>query len=176
MRVHFFDSTDPDGFDRHPRRDRRRPPETLTVIHLESGGTKETRNGMLEAEAAYKRAGLTFAKHAVATSPARRRGNRSPPPRRASRPLPHVGLGRRSHQQTEAPSASCRRPANVDVSLFLAGARAVDEIHAPPGLRKDFTALLALAWYARHLRRRPQGHGDPPLQGSGLVFSAASSS
>ena len=31
-----------------------------------SGGTKETRNGMLVAETAYRKAGLSFAKHAVA--------------------------------------------------------------------------------------------------------------
>ena len=33
-----------------------------------SGGTKETRNGMLEAEARFRRAGLDFGKHAVAVT------------------------------------------------------------------------------------------------------------
>src|SRR5262249_8795660 len=66
MRPLFFDNTDPDGMDfvlsqlgGHLR-------ETLTVVISKSGGTKETRNGMLEAAAAYERAGLDFGAHAVA--------------------------------------------------------------------------------------------------------------
>src|SRR5207249_520236 len=41
---------------------------TLTVVISKSGGTKETRNGMLEAKRAYERVGLAFAKHAVAVT------------------------------------------------------------------------------------------------------------
>ena len=40
--------------------------ETLTVVISKSGGTKETRNGMVEAAAAYQRAGLKFGDHANA--------------------------------------------------------------------------------------------------------------
>ena len=40
--------------------------QTLAVVISKSGGTKETRNGMLEAEAAWTCAGLDFARHAVA--------------------------------------------------------------------------------------------------------------
>ena len=40
--------------------------ETLAVVISKSGGTPETRNGMLEATAAYAARGLDFAKHAVA--------------------------------------------------------------------------------------------------------------
>jgi glucose-6-phosphate isomerase len=39
---------------------------TLCLVVSKSGGTKETRNGMLEAEAAYSKAGLNFPRHAVA--------------------------------------------------------------------------------------------------------------
>ena len=39
---------------------------TLCIVMSKSGGTPETRNGMLLAAEAYRAAGLDFAKHAVA--------------------------------------------------------------------------------------------------------------
>ena len=42
--------------------------ETLCVVISKSGGTKETRNGMVEAERAWKRQGLDFGAHAVAVT------------------------------------------------------------------------------------------------------------
>src|SRR5204862_4981250 len=41
---------------------------TLVVVVSKSGGTKETRNGMLEAEVRFKEKGLPFNKHAVAVT------------------------------------------------------------------------------------------------------------
>src|SRR5262249_33114138 len=54
MKVYFFDNTDADGFDRVLQRLEGQLDETLTVVISKSGGTKETRNGMLEAQAAYE--------------------------------------------------------------------------------------------------------------------------
>src|SRR3954464_11589846 len=66
--IYFFDNTDPDGFDRVLRRIGDHLNHTLTVVISKSGGTKETRNGMLEAAAPYEKAGLNFGKHAVAVT------------------------------------------------------------------------------------------------------------
>ncbi|HJW39591.1 MAG TPA: glucose-6-phosphate isomerase, partial [Candidatus Udaeobacter sp.] len=66
MDIFFFDNTDPDGFDRVFDKMNDRLSETLVVVVSKSGGTKETRNGMLEAEAAFR--GLQFARHAVAVT------------------------------------------------------------------------------------------------------------
>src|SRR3954468_2016457 len=68
MRIHFFDNTDPDGFDRVLGRLGSLLARTLVVVISKSGGTKETRNGMLEAEARFRSAGLYFGKHAVAVT------------------------------------------------------------------------------------------------------------
>ena len=68
MRLHFFDNTDPQGMDRVIGALAARLEHTLVVVVSKSGGTAETRNGMLEAEAVYKRAGLDFGKHAVAVT------------------------------------------------------------------------------------------------------------
>ena len=54
MAIHFFDNTDPDGIDRVIGRIGDALATTLTLVISKSGGTKETRNGMLEAETAYK--------------------------------------------------------------------------------------------------------------------------
>src|SRR6266567_2164269 len=78
MDIYFFDNTDPDGFDRVF--DKIDPPEdefavannylsqTLVVVVSKSGGTKETRNGMLQAEAKFKAKGFQFHRHAVAVT------------------------------------------------------------------------------------------------------------
>jgi glucose-6-phosphate isomerase len=68
LRLHFFDNTDPNGIDRVLTSLQHRLEHTLAVVISKSGGTPETRNGMLEAEAAYKKAGLNFARNAVAVT------------------------------------------------------------------------------------------------------------
>ncbi|MDR3403693.1 MAG: glucose-6-phosphate isomerase [Chthoniobacter sp.] len=68
LRLHFFDNTDPDGIDRTLTSLQHRIEHTLVVVISKSGGTPETRNGMLEAEAAFAKAGVNFARNAVAVT------------------------------------------------------------------------------------------------------------
>jgi glucose-6-phosphate isomerase len=68
MHLHFFDNTDPDGIDRVLGRLANRLDRTLVVVISKSGGTPETRNGMLEAEAAFRKAGIDFGPRAVAVT------------------------------------------------------------------------------------------------------------
>ena len=64
--VDFIDNTDPDGIARVLDRLDGQLAETLCVVTSKSGGTPETRNGMLVVAEAYRRAGLAFPRHAVA--------------------------------------------------------------------------------------------------------------
>src|SRR5205085_1357700 len=66
--IYFLDNTDPDGFDRAFDRIGDHLAHTLVVVISKSGGTKETRNGMLETAARYEKAGLDFGKHTVAVT------------------------------------------------------------------------------------------------------------
>ncbi len=66
MEVYFFDNTDPDGIDLTLAKLDGKLNETLVLVISKSGGTPETRNGMIEAENAFKNAGLNFSKHTVA--------------------------------------------------------------------------------------------------------------
>jgi glucose-6-phosphate isomerase len=65
--IYFFDNTDPEGFTRTLRDITLTCglAKTLTIVVSKSGGTPETRNGMLVAQRAYQDAGLDFAKHAA---------------------------------------------------------------------------------------------------------------
>ncbi len=68
MDISFFDNTDPDGFDRVLEKIGDGLARTIAVVISKSGGTKETRNGMLEAAAAFEKVGLELAKRAVAVT------------------------------------------------------------------------------------------------------------
>ena len=61
MHVSFFDNTDPDGMDFVLKEIGPRLKQTLVLVISKSGGTAETRNGMLAAQAAFKAAGLDHA-------------------------------------------------------------------------------------------------------------------
>lgn len=66
MKVYFLDNTDPDGMDRTFAMLADEMPETLCLVISKSGGTAETRNGMLEAAAAYQKHHVSFSTCAVA--------------------------------------------------------------------------------------------------------------
>ena len=68
MKMHFLDNTDPDGMDKVFAELGAELSQTLALVISKSGSTKETRNGMLEAKLAYKKAGLKFSQHAVAVT------------------------------------------------------------------------------------------------------------
>lgn len=66
MKPFFFDNTDPDGIDLILEEMGESLSETLILVVSKSGGTIETRNGMVEAKAVYESKSLPFEKHAVA--------------------------------------------------------------------------------------------------------------
>ena len=147
MRMFFIDNTDPDGIDRTLDHipDLR---ETLVVVISKSGGTKETRNGMIEVEAAYKRLGLTFARHAVAVT-----GEGSALDKAAAKAgfLARFPMWDWVGGRTSELSAVGLLPAalqGLDVEAMLRGARDMDEATRAPKTTDNPAALLCLAWYA----------------------------
>ncbi len=66
LTPYFFDNTDPGGLDRTLAKIGDGLSQTLVVVISKSGGTKETRNGMLIAQDAFHEADLHFGHHAVA--------------------------------------------------------------------------------------------------------------
>jgi glucose-6-phosphate isomerase len=146
-RMFFFDNTDPDGMDRTLAAIGSALPETLTVVISKSGGTKETRNGMLEAKHAYEREGLAFAKHAVAVTGEGSELDRYAKDQGWIRAFPMwdwVG-GRTS--ELSAVGLLPARLQGIDIDAMLAGARAMDEATRVPDARANPAMLLALAWW-----------------------------
>jgi glucose-6-phosphate isomerase len=68
LQIHFLDNTDPDGFDRVLADLGSELGRTLCLVISKSGATKETRNGMIEVQAAYQMRGLAFPRHSVAVT------------------------------------------------------------------------------------------------------------
>lgn len=148
LAIDFFDNTDPDGMDRIAAQIGDEIATTLTLVISKSGGTKETRNGMLEAEAAYKAKGIDFTKHVVAVT-----GDGSELDKYATAkgwltrfPMWDWVGGRTSVMSAVGTIAAALQ--GVDVRQFLAGAAAMDEQTRTRPTRENAAMLLALMWYS----------------------------
>ena len=147
LRVHFFDNTDPDGIDHTLSEIGDSLSTTLALVISKSGGTPETRNGMLEAENAFTQKGLDFSKHAIAIT----------------------GDGSNLHQysqekgwldflpmwdwvggRTSETAAVGLLPAalqGIDIDHLLAGAKQMDDLTRNSDFRNNPAAMLALSWH-----------------------------
>ena len=142
----FLDNTDPDGFDRVLGVLGDRLAETLVVVTSKSGGTPETRNGMLAAQAAFRAAGLDFARHAVAIT---QQGSQLDRQAIAEGWLERLPMWDWVGGRTSVTSAVGLLPMalqGLDVDGFLAGAAAMDEATRARDLVRNPAMLLALAW------------------------------
>src|SRR6266403_1262424 len=147
INIYFFDNTDPDGFDRVFDKIDKHLSQTLVVVVSKSGGTKETRNGMLEAEAKFKAKGLQFGKRAVAVTGAGSELNKHAEKNEWLARFPmYDWIGGR----TSVMSAVGLLPMALegfDIDNFLAGAAAMDERTRIPDAAQNAAMLLALMWY-----------------------------
>lgn len=147
LEIDFLDNTDPDGIDRTLERIGAEISTTLTLVISKSGATKETRNGMIEAETVYKKRGLEFAKHAVAIT-----GKDSELDKVAVAggwlarfPMWDWVGGRTSLMSAVGTVAAALQ--GVDVRAFLAGAAAMDEKTRSLPADQNAGMLLALMWH-----------------------------
>jgi glucose-6-phosphate isomerase len=170
--IFFFDNTDPAGMDAVIAK--LKPAgldKTLVMVISKSGGTPETRNGMLEAEAAWKAAGLDFGKHTVAVT----------------------GVGSKLDQYAEKQGFIARFPMEdwvggrtsvlstvglvpaalqgIDIDQLLAGAAAMDAETRRTDVKSNASMQLALAW---HHASNGKGEKDMvvlPYKDSLVLFS-----
>ncbi|GMV82221.1 MAG: glucose-6-phosphate isomerase [Planctomycetota bacterium] len=143
----FFDNTDPDGMDAVLARIGSGLKETITVVISKSGGTKETRNGMLEAKAAYEAAKLKFEKHVVAVT-----GDGSELDNYAKTngwldrfPMWDWVGGRTSELSAVGLLPAALQGLNIDA--MLKGAKAMDAYTIVHDSKKNPAAVMALMWY-----------------------------
>lgn len=147
LQIHFIDNTDPRGIDETLATLKSELGRTLVVVASKSGGTPEPRNGMLEAAAAYQRAGLDFARHAVAIT---QQGSQLDKRAVADKWLARFPMWDWVGGRTSVMSSVGLVPGalqGIDVEEFLAGAAAMDVLTRRTDMKQNPAALMALAWY-----------------------------
>lgn len=147
LKLHFFDNTDPDGIDRSLAALDGQLGKTVALVISKSGGTAETRNGMLEAQAAYRAAGLDFSRHAIAITGANSKLDALAESEGWITRLPMwdwVG-GRTSELAAVGLLPAALQ--GIDTDRMLAGAAAMDLATRSTETRRNPAALLALMWY-----------------------------
>lgn len=147
LRLHFFDNTDPNGM----ARTLAGIPDlgtTLGVVISKSGGTKETRNGQLVAQAAWRRAGLNPAQHFIAVTGLGSKLDQLAAKEGWLRCLPMWDwVGGR----TSLWSAVGLLPAGlqgINTTKLLEGAAVMDKATRRPEVLSNPALLLALGWLA----------------------------
>jgi glucose-6-phosphate isomerase len=147
MKALFVDNTDPDGIDRVLAKIGNDLVDTVTIVISKSGGTVETRNGMLEIAAAYKKANLSFERHAVAVTGV---GSKLDETSKKDSWLARFPMWDWVGGRTSITSAVGLLPMalqGINVKDFLKGAALCDEITRKKETRSNPAALLALSWF-----------------------------
>ncbi len=158
LALHFFDNTDPDGMQTILAGLNGQLGRTLCIVVSKSGSTAETRNGMLEAQAAYTAAGLDFAKHAVAITGEESQLDRLAVDQGWLKRFPMwdwVG-GRTSELAGVGLLPAALQ--GIDIHALLDGAAAMDRVTRQREAKKNPAALLALMWFYA-----TQGRGEKDM-------------
>jgi len=158
MKPYFIDNTDPDGLDRVLAEIGDDLDNTLTIVISKSGGTIETRNGMLEVAEAYRKAGLSFERHSVAVTGV---GSKLYNIAKSGGWLAIFPMWDWVGGRTSIMSAVGLLPAalqGIYIEELLKGAALCDEITRGQQTRSNPAALLALAWY-----HATNGRGDKDM-------------
>lgn len=171
--IHFLDNTDPAGIDRTlASLARLGLAKTLVLVISKSGGTAETRNGMLETRAAYKQAGLHFGSHAVAiTGPGSKLDEYADKKRFIARfPMEDWVGGRTSVLSTVGLVPAALQ--GLDIDALLAGAAAMDaETRKTDDPATNAALRLALAWHHATNGRGEKDMVVLPYKDSLVLFS-----
>lgn len=146
LEMRFLDNTDPDGMYRVL--DTLPLEETLAVVISKSGGTPETRNGMVCAQQYFTDKGLSFARQAVAVTGV---GSTLDKVAVAEGWIKRFPMEDWVGGRTSETSVVGLVPAalqGVDVDSLLAGAAAMDARTRVADTAANMSMKLALAWYA----------------------------
>jgi glucose-6-phosphate isomerase len=172
MTIHFIDNTDPAGMRRTMTRMADQLPATLILNTSKSGGTPETRNGMLEVKAAYERLGLNFVDHAVAITMAGSKMDIDVA--QAEGWLKEFYMYDWIGGRTSVMSDVGLLPAalqGIDIRALLEGAKVMDEATRSRDLKRNPAALLAMAWYHAGNGKGEKDMVVLPYKDSLLLFS-----
>lgn len=151
LKTFFFDNTDPAGMDGilHEiiTKTHGGLGKTLSLIISKSGGTAETRNGMLEAQSAYESSGNDFGPHAVAiTGDNSKLFNYATDNQfLATFPMEDWVGGRTSVMSTVGLIPAALQ--GIDIDALLEGAATMDKRTRSTDCSENAAMQLALAWH-----------------------------
>ncbi len=147
LELHFIDNTDPDGIARALKRIGEGLRQTLVIVISKSGGTKETRNGMVEVAAKMDQMGIRFPGQMVAVTGEGSRLDRTAIDEAWLKRFPMWDwVGGR----TSVMSAVGLLPMalmGLDIDDFLEGAALMDGGTRQENPLDNPALLLALSWY-----------------------------
>ena len=169
--IHFIDNTDPVGIDHTFEEIGDRLSTTLVIVISKSGGTPETRNGMLECQAAFKKAGIDFPKHAVAVTG---EGSKLDKVAESEGWIARFPMYDWIGGRTSELSAVGLLPAalqGIDIQAMLDGAKEMDEATRVEEVKANPAALLALSWYFAGNGKGEKDMVVLPYKDSLLLFS-----
>ncbi|KAG2263260.1 hypothetical protein Bca52824_070339 [Brassica carinata] len=147
LKIRFIDNTDPAGIDHQIAQLGPELASTLVIVISKSGGTPETRNGLLEVQKAFREAGLNFAKQGVAIT---QENSLLDNTARIEGWLARFPMYDWVGGRTSVMSAVGLLPAalqGIDIREMLAGAAIMDEATRTTSLKNNPAALLAMCWY-----------------------------
>jgi glucose-6-phosphate isomerase len=147
LEVHFLDNADPDGVERVMETLAGRLGRTLVSVVSKSGVTPTPRHVLTAVRAGYRKQGLEFAQHAVATTMVGTELDRAAQRERwlARFPLWDWVGGRTS--VTSAVGLLPLALRGVDIREFLDGAADMDRLTRDRRTRSNPAALMALMWH-----------------------------
>ncbi|OVA01804.1 Phosphoglucose isomerase (PGI) [Macleaya cordata] len=154
LKIRFIDNTDPAGIDHQIAQLGPELASTLVIVISKSGGTPETRNGLLEVQKAFREAGLDFSKQGVAiTQENSLLDNTARIEGWVARFPMFDWVGGRTSEMSAvgllpaALQASTLSHQGIDIKEMLAGASLMDEANRTTVVKNNPAALLALCWY-----------------------------
>jgi len=147
LKLRFIDNTDPAGIDHQIAQLGPELSSTLVLVISKSGGTPETRNGLLEVQKAFRDAGLDFSKQGVAIT---QEGSLLDNTAQIEGWLARFPMFDWVGGRTSEMSAVGLLPAalqGINIREMLDGAALMDEDTRNPVVKQNPAALLALCWY-----------------------------
>lgn len=147
LKIRFIDNTDPAGIDHVIAQLGQELSSTLVVVISKSGGTPETRNGLLEVQKAFRSAGLDFAKQGVAITQEGSLLDRTAVIEGwlARFPMFDWVGGRTSEISTVGLLPAALQ--EIDIKELVEGAAMMDEVTRMKSVKENPAALLALSWF-----------------------------
>ncbi|URE48517.1 glucose-6-phosphate isomerase [Musa troglodytarum] len=127
LKIRFIDNTDPAGIDHQIAQLGPELASTLVIVISKSGGTPETRNGLLEIQKAFREAGLDFSKQGVAITQENSLLDNTARIEGWLARFPMFDWG-------------------IDIKEMLVGASLMDEANRTTVVKDNPAALLALCW------------------------------